>query len=101
MKRILLDTLFLNHCAGDRARAAASWAKADEIPAHQMTLSPAGESEPALRWRLLPELRDTTPGNAVQLYYRCFSPEWLNAYRRDHQKQEALNAAESHAARPN
>jgi hypothetical protein len=69
--------------------------KADEIPVRQMMLSPAGESEPALRWRLLPELRDTTPGNAVQLYYRCFSPEWLTANRRDAQTSEALNNAKS------
>jgi hypothetical protein len=43
----------------------------------KMTLHPAGPTEPALRYRLLPELRDRQPGNAAALYMRAFSPEWF------------------------
>jgi len=42
----------------------------------QLTIPPAPLPSPALRYRLLPELRDRTPGNAAQLYYRAFAPEW-------------------------
>lgn len=47
------------------------------IPVVKMPLRPTAAPVPALRYTLLPELRDTTPGNAVLLYYRAFSPEWL------------------------
>ena len=94
MKRFFW-TIFFSTIVPSIALARAGVGKADEIPVRQMTLSPAGESEPALRWRLLPELRDTSPGNAVILYYRCFSPEWLTAQRRDPSAVEALNAAKS------
>src|SRR5262249_32537762 len=33
------------------------------------------------KYRLLPELRDTKPGNAAQLYYRAFSPDWSGVLR--------------------
>jgi hypothetical protein len=52
----------------------------DEI--RRLTLQPAGEPSPALKYQLLPRLSDQTPGNAVQLYYRAYSPEWLS-HRRD------------------
>jgi hypothetical protein len=42
----------------------------------KMTLHPVGPSEPALRYKLLPEVRDREPGNAAVLYLRSFSPEW-------------------------
>jgi hypothetical protein len=61
------------------------WARAaEEEPPYRLvrlTVHPAAPSVPALRYRLLPELRDTRPGNAAQLYYRSFSPEWVT-YRR-------------------
>src|SRR5215831_18574696 len=47
----------------------------------QLTIPPAPAPSPALRYRLLPELRERTPGNAAQLYYRAFAPEWAG-YRR-------------------
>ncbi len=37
---------------------------------------------PALKYPLLPELSEQTPGNAVQLYYRAFSPEWWTNVRK-------------------
>jgi hypothetical protein len=43
----------------------------------RLTVSPAEAPVPALRYPLLPELRDLSPGNAVLLYYRAFSPQWL------------------------
>jgi hypothetical protein len=65
----------------------------EPIPIRKLSITPAREPEPSMRWRLLPEVRDTTPGNAVVLYYRAFSPEWLSFYRRDAKTPEALNAA--------
>src|SRR5437868_1284888 len=65
----------------------------DPIPTRAMPVSPAKEPEPPLRWKLLPELRDTTPGNAVVLYYRAFSPEWWSTYRRDPKTSEVLAQA--------
>src|SRR5688500_8032600 len=47
----------------------------------QLTLRPAAAPVPALRYRLLPEVREQSPGNAAQLYYRAYSPEW-QSYRR-------------------
>jgi hypothetical protein len=45
-------------------------------PTIRLTLRPAAAPVPALKYHLLPDLNDQTPGNAVVLYYRAFSPEW-------------------------
>src|SRR5689334_20966682 len=45
------------------------------VPVVKLKLHPAGPSVPAFKVRLLPELRDLKPGNAVVPYYRSFSPE--------------------------
>jgi hypothetical protein len=37
-------------------------------PPVRLTLRPAAAPQPVLRYRLLPELRETTPGNAVEVY---------------------------------
>jgi hypothetical protein len=37
-----------------------------------LTLQPAGEPKPALRYQLLPELPEMNPGNAVPGYLKCF-----------------------------
>jgi len=51
-----------------------------DIPANvkpiRLTLSPTPAPVPALRYRLLPELRDLKSGNSAVLYYRAFAPEW-------------------------
>jgi hypothetical protein len=52
----------------------------------RLKLQPAAAPVPALKYQLLPELRDQKPGNAVLLYYRAFSPEWMT-WRREQQKQ--------------
>jgi hypothetical protein len=65
---------------------------APQVPAIQLVVQPAAAPSPALKYRLLPELRDTTPGNAVQFYYRAFSPEW-QFYRHDHKAHLKLHEA--------
>lgn len=77
--------------------------KPPTIPTIKLTLSPAPEPKPALRYQLLPELRDRTSGNAVLHYYRAFSPEWqtmerhetvrkaLDAWSEDTQKMPAAD----------
>lgn len=41
-----------------------------------LKIRPAAESVPALKYQLLPDLRDQTPGNAATLYFRSFTPEF-------------------------
>ena len=48
-----------------------------------LTIYPKGAPSPALRYRLDPESRHQEPGNAVQSYYRAFSPEWQSYKTRD------------------
>jgi hypothetical protein len=42
---------------------------------------PAAEAKPALKYQLVPELKDMTHGNGATQYYRTFSPEWLSHRR--------------------
>ncbi|MBV9126189.1 MAG: hypothetical protein JO112_22805 [Planctomycetes bacterium] len=42
----------------------------------KLTLYPAAAPTPALKYKLLPEELDRTPGNGALLYYRAYSPEW-------------------------
>ena len=56
-------------------------------PGTRLVLSPAKEPVPALKYHLLPELGERTPGNAALLYYRSFSPEWLSHRREPRAKQ--------------
>ena len=42
----------------------------------KLTVQPASAPVPALRYRLLPEVRDLQPGNAALAYMRAYSPEW-------------------------
>ena len=37
-----------------------------------ITVSPAAVPVPALKYHLLPELRDCQTGNQVQAFYKCF-----------------------------
>jgi hypothetical protein len=55
---------------------AAAPAAAQESAPLRLTLEPMAAPLPALKYRLLPEVRDTRRGNALLLYYRAFSPEW-------------------------
>jgi hypothetical protein len=42
-----------------------------------MTIYPAPEPAPALRYRLFPSQMDRSLGNAALTYYRCLSPDWF------------------------
>ena len=64
----------------------------------RLTVPPAKPPSPALRYPLLPELRDRTPGNAAQLYYRAYSPEWLTHRRPENAK--AFDAWDGRAGKP-
>jgi hypothetical protein len=86
MARTAWTLMFLIVAGGATAQDA-------EIPTHQLTVSPAAAPVPALKYRLLPELRETTPGNAVLLYYRAFSPDWWRNIQRDKELSGKINDA--------
>jgi hypothetical protein len=46
-----------------------------EEAALHLTVTPMPAPKPALRYQLLPEVRELNPGNAAQNYLRCFMPE--------------------------
>jgi hypothetical protein len=50
-------------------------------PTIRLTLQPMAAPVPALKYTLLPQLRDRQRGNAVLMYYRAFSPE-MQEHRR-------------------
>jgi hypothetical protein len=68
-------------------------AQEPEIPTRKLTVTAAAAPIPALRYKLLPDLRDTTPGNAALLYYRAFAPEWSSAVRGNKDLQNTINDA--------
>lgn len=45
---------------------------APDAPAVPVTVTPMAAPTPALRYQLLPEVRELKPGNAAQWYLRCF-----------------------------
>ncbi len=49
--------------------------RADDAPTEtvvRLTVTPQAPPTPALRYQLLPELREMNPGNPVQGYLECF-----------------------------
>src|SRR3954462_2755568 len=68
-------------------------AQQPEIPTSKLTVTPAAAPVPALQYRLLPEVRDPTLGNAVLLYYRAFSPEWSHRIRDNKDLQKTVEDA--------
>jgi hypothetical protein len=50
-------------------------------PPIRLKVQPAASPKPALKYKLLPELGEKTPGNAALLYLRAFSPEWYSHKR--------------------
>ena len=63
--------------------------------ATRLKLQPAGEPSPALKYQLLPDVPDQTPGNAALLYYRAFSPDWYtlrNRPKTSEKVEAAMNA---------
>lgn len=61
----------------------------------KLTLSPAASPSPALKYVLLPELSDQTPGNAALEYYRAFSPEWWGRFRQPKMWEKIDNALQT------
>jgi hypothetical protein len=88
----LVASLFL--VGGARAEEPSQAPQPPAIPVIKMPLQPTAAPVPALRYTLLPELRDTTPGNAALLYYRAFSPEWLKNWLQP-DMTEAIERAQS------
>jgi hypothetical protein len=50
----------------------------DVDPPKKFVITPQAVPSPALRYTLLPPLRDMKTGNAVPQYYRCMSPDGLH-----------------------
>jgi hypothetical protein len=63
-------------CAALLAGAGVLSAQTTPPPPISLTIRPAAEPVPALKYQLLPDLRDQTPGNAALLYFRAFTPEF-------------------------
>src|SRR4051812_20738392 len=49
----------------------------------RMTVSPAPAPKPALRYQLLPEMRELETGNAAQAYLLCFMEQNNFFFRKD------------------
>jgi hypothetical protein len=54
----------------------------------KLTLHPAAAPVPALKYQLLPEVRDLKPGNAALLYQRAHSQEWWGNFFRAGQAEK-------------
>jgi hypothetical protein len=63
-----------------------------EIVPVRLTISPAAAPSPALKYDLLPDLKDQRPGNAALEYYRAFSPEWWGNIRQAKTWEKITNA---------
>jgi hypothetical protein len=61
----------------------------------KLTLRPAPAPSPALKYELLPTLKEQSPGNAALIYYRAFSPEWWGHIRRPETWEKVAKAAET------
>jgi hypothetical protein len=54
-----------------------------EIPPIILPLHAAPAPQQALKYTLVPQLKDRKSGNAATLYFRAFSPEWWGTIQRD------------------
>ena len=81
-------------CLAILLAAAATAAAQDpsEVEPIKLTLNPAAAPSPALKYELLPDLKDETPGNAALEYYRAFSPEWWGNIRQPQTWEKMENA---------
>src|SRR5688500_14429408 len=72
----------------------------DEPQLIQLSVDPAPEPRPALKYELLPGYSEKTPGNAAQFYYRALlmasqlPKEHSKKYNEDHQKWSEAPFAE-------
>lgn len=71
--------------------AAAQEAEVDpnQPPLIKLTLHPSSPGKPALKYHLLPDRLDRTPGNAAQFYYRALLMFTQNPGRQAYHKEEA------------
>jgi len=65
-------------------------------PTYELTVAPAAEPRPALKYRLIPATSERTPGNGAQYYYRSLLH--LNSLPKDHWKQYDDNQATWHSS---
>jgi hypothetical protein len=72
MNRVLLTALALAVCTLP-ARADQTVSVSETVI--QLTVQPAAAPKPALRYLLLPELREMNPGNPIQNYLKCFAEQ--------------------------
>jgi hypothetical protein len=69
------------------ALAGQLWAQQATGPlSFKLSVAPAAAPTPAMKYALMPELTDTTPGNAVTKYYKSFSLEWWSTIHRQQMK---------------
>ncbi|MCI0377516.1 MAG: hypothetical protein L0215_07915 [Gemmataceae bacterium] len=54
----------------------------EKVPVVKLSLQPAKAPVPALKYALLPEVRDLRPGNAALLYQRAHAQEWWGFFYR-------------------
>jgi hypothetical protein len=75
----------------------------ETLPPTKLTLRPAALPSPALRYRLLPELREQKPGNAAPHYLRAAEVLKANGRvgdERQELQERLLNSTSSGTARP-
>jgi hypothetical protein len=65
-------------------------AQPPNLPLRKLTVQPAAAPKPALKYLLLPEVRDLTPGNAVLAYQRAHNPEWWHGAPRTDKDWDAI-----------
>jgi hypothetical protein len=61
----------------------------------KLQIQPAAVPSPALKYKLLPKADELAPGNAVQLYYRAFAPDWFTKARKSEVYNGIVNALDT------
>jgi hypothetical protein len=69
-----------------------AWAQPQPGQPIRLTIRPAPEPVPALKYRLVPALEESEPGNRALLYYRSLSPELWSSIRQT-EVMEKVNKA--------
>jgi hypothetical protein len=72
------------------AAALPSAAQPPNLPPKKLVVQPAAAPQPALKYLLLPEMRDLTPGNAALAYQRAHNPEWWHGAPKTAKDWDAL-----------
>jgi hypothetical protein len=72
------------------AAALPSLAQPPDLPLRKLTVQPAAAPKPALKYLLLPEMRDLTPGNAALTYQRAHNPDWWHGAPKTDKDWDAL-----------